>query len=1037
MTLLAPATFAQTAGITGTVRDQGGSALSRATIRTVHIGTNAERTVRTSHGGDYALTLLPVGIYRIEATSPNFKKGVAENIKLSVGDTVRIDFTLEVGALSETVTVKGTAPHVQSDSSALGTVIDRHQLSELPLNGRQFESLAHLVPGVVPVVQATINSSALGARSSSNNFSLDGVDNNDPYLNNFTLRPILDAIEEFKVQTLNAAELGRGAGANIQVTTRSGTNELHGSAWEFWRNDALDARNFFASPEIEKPPFNRNQFGATLGGPLFRDRTFFFLAYEGLRRRQRVISRQAVPPLAFRAGDFSALATPVRDPLTGLPFPGNVIPASRIHPAARNILAHGAYPEPTPGLSGPLNLLAANPFPNDADSISARIDHRVSRRNSLAVRYGFSRDDLLYPCSDAQAACIPGYPFTGNQHTQSLSVTDTHVLSPVLVNELRVGVNRSTAPRIALTSAAKGGRNVGGELGITGLPSSDDPNDWGFPALTIRGYGFVGDPGYVARAGITSYVADTLHRVAGAHSMRLGFEVRRLRLDAQPGRARDVLVFENRFTGHAFADFLLGYPVQTQRNPVDFVRYRSTWLLGGFIQDDFKVGSRLTLNLGLRYEYNTPDVERLDRLVNVNTFTHAYEIANQDGASRALYDPDRNNVAPRLGFAYRPRASARLVVRGGYGVFHDVGAMGNQYGPTRTGPPFFKQETFDASANPLDLTLSNPFPAGRLQPQDIFSVRGIQTDFRDGSYQQWSLGAQAEVARDTVLEVGYAGSKGSDLYRVVDVNQAILGPGTVQSRRPLPQYGSVEVLQSSGSSVYHAFLARGERRFSRGFSLLCSYTYGHAIDDGSSNLSVTIGQDAHNLAAERASADFDVRHRIVASYIWEVPFGRGRRLGAHASTLRQAVFGGWQISGITAWQTGSPLTPSLLASRSLTGPTRDRPNVTGVDPIMRDSPDRTLYLDRAAYALPPLGTFGNAGRNSVRGPGRANTDLGVAKDFHVKDKARIQLRVELFNAFNQPQLGPPVTAVDSPAFGRIGSTRANNRQVQLGLKATF
>lgn len=378
-----------------------------------------------------------------------------------------------------------------------------------------------------------------------------------------------------------------------------------------------------------------------------------------------------------------------------------------------------------------------------------------------------------------------------------------------------------------------------------------------------------------------------------------------------------------------------------------------------------------------------------------------------------------------------------MAIRGGYGIFYDLVAMGNHLGSTRQGPPFFQGETFDASANPLELTLSDPFPAGRLRPANVFNIRAMDTNFRDGYFHQWSLGAQKSIGQHAVVELGYVGTKGTALNRVVDINQALAGPGSVQSRRPLPQYGSLEILQSSGSSIYHALVARAERRFSGGLSFLVSYTYGHAIDDGSALGAIAIGQDARNLAAERASADFDLRHRLVASYIWDVPFGRGRRFGGDAHPFVRAVLGGWQISGIITLQTGLPVTPSLAASRSLTGTTRDRPNVTGVDPIVRDSADRTVYLDPAAYSLPPLGTFGDAGRNSVRGPGLSSTDLGFSKEFRLKEKARVQLRAELFNAFNQPQLGQPEATVDSAAFGRIGSTRADNRQVQLGVRIAF
>ncbi|MGH9844977.1 MAG: TonB-dependent receptor domain-containing protein, partial [Blastocatellia bacterium] len=931
---LASVAFAQTGAITGTVKDQSGAVLPGVTITITNTETNAQRSFVTDENGDYIVTVLPVGTYRLEAGMTGFKKGLAENIKLNVNDKLRIDLALEAGQVSDSVVVTGAAPLVQSETSSVGNVIDHQKVVELPLNGRRFESLAQLVPGVVAVGANAF--SASGARTTSNNFILDGIDNNDPAVNSFTLRPIVDSIQEFKVQTNSyTAEFGRGGGANIQVNTKAGTNKLHGGVWEFIRNDALDARGFFADPLAKKPPFRRNQFGGTLGGPVRRDRTFFFGAYESLRLRQQVSSLQSVPSLQFRAGDFSALTAALRDPVRGGTFAGNKILLDRIHPAALRVLDRGSYPAPTPGLAGASNLRAVNPFPDDVDQFSARIDHRLTRSNNLFGRYSFTQDNQQAPCSGGGAVCIPGYPLSAITRAQSLSLVDTHVFTTRLVNELRVGFNRQTLPRIALTSKAKGGRNVGAELGIPGLPASQDPNDWGFPTLSITGFGTIGDAGYQTRAGTTYDLSDIIDYTAGRHSIRAGFEMRRMGFNAQIGRARDALSFDGRFTGNAFADFLLGFPSQTQRNAEDFPRYRRINSYNWFVQDDLKVRDNLTLNLGLRYEFNTPDVEVFDRLVNVNTETFQYEIANRNGASRALYRPDLNNFAPRIGFAYRPTRSSNFVIRAGYGVFYDLFAQGNQIGPTRQGPPFFKGETFSASTNPRDLTLSDPFPAGRLQPSDVFNIRAIQTGFRDGYVQQWNLGVQKEILPNVVFEIGYLGSKGTHLFRVIDINQAFPGSGSVQSRRPLQQYGSVEVLESSGSSIFHALVSRIERRFAGGLSLLASYTYGHAIDDSSGELAA-IGQDARNLRAERGNSNFDARQRLALSYIYQLPFGQGKRFGNHLPAIADALLGGWQVSGITVFQSGLPLTPAISGQRNQTGVARDRPNATGIDPIFSD-----------------------------------------------------------------------------------------------------
>ncbi|MBI4474765.1 MAG: TonB-dependent receptor [Acidobacteria bacterium] len=1048
LAVMSPA-YAQTGALTGTITDPDGAVLPGVQIRVTNLDTNAERMFVTNDRGDYNVPLLPAGTYRIEAALPGFKTAVADKIEVNVDDRLRIDLTLQVGEIAEKLVVTEAPPLLQSETSSVGIVIDNQKVVELPLNGRQFESLAQLVPGSLSAAPGSSLSfrggfNAAGARETANSNMLDGLDNNDPAINNFTLRPIVDAIQEFKVlANTYSAEFGRGGGAQVIVSTKSGTNEFHAGVWEFLRNDKLDARDFFNKKGTgPKPPFRRNQFGAIAGAPIIRDRTFFFAAYEGIRRRQLFTSLQQVPTEAFRRGDFSAATAPIRDPenRSGPVFLGNIIPANRINPIAKRILDRGSFPLPTPGLAAPNNFLAINPFPNDVNQYSARLDHRIDGSNTLFGRYGFTKDTLETPCAaNGQTNCLPGFAHDDITRAHSLSIVDTHIFSPRMILELRAGFNRQLQSRIALTS---GRTDISSELGIPGSP---DPRDFGHPSIVIPGFSTIGDRGYQSRAGTTGQAAASLNYTAPSHSIRAGVDLRKILFYAG-SNFRETIRFSDTWTGNTFADFLLGLPSQTSRDPTDSFGYHVVNSYDWFVQDDYIVSNRLTLNLGLRYEYNTPDVEKQNRLAQLNVVTLKYEIAGRDGASRALYSPDKNNFGPRLGFAFRPNGGGKTVVRGGYGVFYDIAVVGNNFFFVRTGPPFQKPETFNAGSSLSDLSLSNPFPTARLTSSPIFDSPAIDPQFRDAYLQHWSLGVQRQLPKNTVFEVTYVGNKGTRLVKTVDVNQAFPEAGPtpppVQSRRPIPNYGAVPVLQSSGSSIYHGLLGRLQRRLTSGLSFLASYTYGHAIDDSTGG---NVAQDSRNLKADRGSSDFDARQRFVISYIYELPFGRQKQFGRDWGPVLNTLFGGWELSGIGTFQSGRPIFVQLSNQNSATGSTRDRPDIayiidpqyiqTTAKPVIANRTDKTVYLDPAVFSIPARGTFGNAPRNYFDGSGTNNWDLMIAKNFR-NEGFNVQFRAEFFNAFNHPSFNQPNRNPDNRAFGTITSTLLQNRQIQFGLKIT-
>ena len=1061
--------YAQSGTILGTVTDPDGAVLPGALVTVIHTDTNYERTFTTDERGDYTVPALPVGPYRVEVRLAGFRTGVAENIELRVDDRLRIDLMLQIGFVAERITVTEATPLVQSDSSSVGIVIDNQKITELSLNGRQFESLAQLVPGAVSAAPGSPLSfrggfNAAGARETANSNLLDGIDNNDPAINNFSLRPILDAIQEFKVLSNSySAEFGRGGGAQVIVNTRSGTNDLHIGLWEFLRNDKLDARNFFNNKDSgRKPPFRRNQFGVTAGGPILHDRTFFFAAYEGLRRRQLFTSLQQVPTEAFLRGDFSAVTVPIRDPenRVGPTFKDNIIPPNRINPVAKRILDRGSFPPPTPGLAGPNNFRALNPFPNDINQYNVRFDHRVNTANALFGRYGFTKDVLVTPCADqnaferfsvvgwdsvpgnGQTSCVPGFGHNDITHAQSLSLGDTHIFSPKVIMEIRGGFNRQLQSRIAFAS---GSDDVSSQLGI---PASSDPKDFGHPIIAISGLSTLGDRGYQKRAGTTGQAAASLNYTAGSHALRAGVDLRKVLFFAG-SNVRETLRFSDRWTGNPFADFLLGLPVQTTRDPIDSVRYHVVDSVNWFVQDDYIVSNRLTLNAGIRYEYNTPDVEKQNRLAQLNVETLKYEIAGQGGSSRSLYNPDKNNFGPRFGFAFRPEGTGKTVVRGGYGIFYDFPVIGNDLFFVRNGPPFQQPETFDAGTSPNSLTLSDPFPSARLNPSAIFDAPSIEPHFRNAYIQHWNVGYQRELPSHLLFEVSYLANKGTRLVRTVDINQAFPVPGLtqppIQPRRPIAGYGAAPLLQSSGNSIYHGLLGRLERRFSSGLSFLGSYTYGHAIDDSTGG---NVAQNARDLRADRGNSDFDARHRMVMSFVYDLPIGRGKALGKNWKSTLNTLFGGWELSGVGTFQSGRPIFVQLSPStpNSNTGSTRDRPDighfvdgkliVTKATPVLKDSTDKTLYLDPAAFSMPSLGSFGNAPRNYFNGPGTNNWDLMLGKNFR-REGLNVQFRAEFFNAFNHPSLNQPNRYFDRSSFGTITSTLLQNRQIQFGLKLAY
>ena len=1066
-----------TATITGTVTDASGAVVPGAAITVTNVQTNISVRTQSDSAGSYVVPSLRPGEYSVTTERSGFPKVVRTGITLQIAQVARIDVTLQAGGLTETVEVVGAASLLDTQTSSRGLVIDQKKIVDLPLNGRDYNQLALLSPGVLPGTPrlASVNFKGVlnvnGNRTFNNVFLLDGVDNIS-YSNSFRgenvqlVQPSIEALQEFKIQTnAYSAEFGRSSGAVVNATIKSGTNTIRGSVYEFLRDDALDANNFFSNAlGAPKPKRERNQFGVAIGGPLVRNRTFWFADYEGLRDAEGVPRVRQVPTAAEKAGVFSSM---VVDPFAaGRPaFPQNaqgqwLIPRERWDPVGAAIVAQ--IPDPNvPGST----IYASTPVTDTRqDQFDVRIDHQFAPRVTFFGRYSFV-DTLTF-----RPAPLPGLAegsfndaFGANDNrSQGLALGLTWTASSNLVGDFRFGYARgdyyTSPPNFGIDGAA--------EIGLRNVPS--DPSIvGGIPKVNIQGFDAVGrhtsTPQFQTPRSWNPRATFSWNR--GAHFIKFGAEFLHVEtrindLNATVGRMN----FENRFTNRAVGDLLLGLPSQLALTSYT-VMDQGQDMQFYFVQDDYRISPNFTANVGLRYEYATPPVEKENRFANFDPQTGTMMFA-KDGSlfERALIHPDRNNFAPRVGFAYTPWS--RLVVRGGYGVFFTHTVRQGREGLLGFNPPYLVDNLLQtgvsgaaAVASAAPFRLVNGYPSGLLDPTSLSSTvlrRAQDPNQRTPYIQQYNLGAQYELRPDLVLDVAYVGNKGTKLNGFRNLNQraVITNPDGSQAAgaRPYPAFGDIQWMENRVSSNYNSLQLRLEKRFSQGLSGMVSYTLGEALTEAPDHISTSGGgagvdtgvfrepQDGNNLRAERGPAEFDVRHRFVASYIYELPFGRGRRFGNGWNRALDLAFGGWQVTGIHVLQSGLALTATLGGATvlNLGGERRARPNLVG-NPVLPES-ERTLnrWFNTDAFAAfsPAPQAFGNAGVGIMRGPGVANFDFTLAKNFNLNGRRYFQFRTELFNAFNHPNFGPPNIARESSGFGQI-LTAAPGRIIQFGLKFYF
>ncbi|HET6975664.1 MAG TPA: TonB-dependent receptor [Pyrinomonadaceae bacterium] len=1043
--LLLPAVIAaQThrASVRGTVSDPNGAGIPGATIRLRNTDTDETRTVTSGEEGEYAISSIPPGNYEIEVDANAFAKRT-QQLVLVVNEQRRHDVSLTVGSLHPYEIDAPFETLLKKENASLGTVIENRQVTGLPLDGRNFYELSLLVPGAVPPAQGSAGSvrgdfafSVNGAREDANNFLLDGVYNVDPKLNTFGVRPSVDAIKEFEMLTSTYdASFGRNPGAQVNVILNSGSNAFHGSAFEFHRNAALDARNFFAPASEPKPKYIRNQFGGSFGGPIKHDRTFFFADYEGTRSREGITRITNVPTAQERVGNFSqsVFGVPI-NPFTGMPFDNGRIPDFFINPIGRAIAA--LYPLPNRNV--PFQNFVSSPIlRDDNDSFDARIDHHLTDRAQLTFRYSFGDRDLFEPFTGPSLALVPGFGDTVKRRSQNGMGALTLMLSPNLVNESRVAFSRvasSVTQEASVLNSA------------VGLPTiSPRARDLGLSFITITGFSPLGDEGNNPQNSVTNvyqFINNSSY-VHGNHIVKFGADLRFTQQNAfRDVESRGRLQFSpfGQVTFNALGDLLLGAPLVTSVARVDNPQQIRTHSYNFFINDSYRITPRLTLNGGLRYEYNSPPVDAEDRANIYDVATRSLVRVGTNGVPRSGFESDKNNFAPRVGFAWS--VGERTVLRGGYGVYYDQSPLA----PAEAlyfNSPFFDNNIFFPLPPPFPpLTLNDPFPAFFPFPLPD-SALSIQRDLRTGYMQHWNLNIERQLGDKNVLEVAYVGSKGTKLLTARDINQpqpSVLPPGLPFVPRPNPQFDDINLLESRANSNYHALQARFQRRLSRGLSTLASYTWSKSIDDASNFFSSAgdpnFPQNSYNVAAERGRSNFDVAHRLSVSYSYALPL---RKTGAG---LAAKLVNGWETFGILTLQSGRPFTVALLSEIDNSGTGRsilgfgnnDRPNLIGNPELSDQTTDR--WFNTAAFAFSASGTFGNAGRNILEGPGFQNFNTSLVKNTTLTEDVNLQFRVEAFNLFNHPNFNLPDNFLGSPTFGHITSAR-DPRHLQFGLKLLF
>jgi hypothetical protein len=1093
LTCLSATAQETTGSIRGTLLDPSGAIIVGAGVTATQDETGLARNSTTDTRGSYLFVALPIGHYRLTAEAKGFQKFEQRGITLDVNQNATVTIQLAIGGVAQKTEVQANAPLVETSVTSLGKTVDGRDVLDLPLNGRNFSQLGLLQPGVVPITPGLAEAGGSlrngqayavnGQRPESNNFLIDGADNFNSVDGGFVIQPPIDSIAEFRILTHTAnAEFGHSSGSTTNIITRSGSNSFHGAAWDFLRNDAMDAKSFFAQ-DVE--PLKRNQFGGTFGGPIKKDKTFFFLYYEGLRNRQGETSSATVPTADERTGNFAQLCpegftggfcnnpqNQLVNEFSGQPFPNNQIPF--INPISQNLLPF--FPLPNNPALGPNGFTTTETLDQNYDQFGVRVDHYLTSRDVLNFRYSFTQGNTLDPLSTS-GANVPGFPVGEDQRAQNFVAQETHTFSPNLTGLVRLSFMRNKFlfdEHINHTTPES--------LGFAYSPQLDAAA--GPPFVQVSGYAAVGDPITGPRNTYENNlnVSGSLTWIHGRHEFKFGGGYGHDQINVLFGIATNgFFVFAPAPINDAFASFLVGAPVLFLQGGGDPSRGLRGNNFNLYAQDTFKVTSHLTVNLGLRYDVPSPYTE-------IHNRQNLFEPGRQStvipaappglvypgdaGVPDGLIPTERRAFAPRLGVAWDPTGKGQWVVTAAYGVFFDPYYNG-QGGPLQTpnsAPPYLQTPQVSFPANFADpFAGQNPFAGGFATPMTLLT---LDPRLRLPYAQDWNLNLQRSFGSNWLLEVGYVGTKGTKLPRFIEANPAVFIPGetggqpnstedNVNYRRLYSgctladptgpcNYASAGEISGQANSNYNALEVSLKKRFSRGLSFLASYTLSKTIDDvstlnitGSASQSVAgendLAQNPFDLGAERGRSMFDARHRFVLSYEWSIPFLR------NSQTWYGRVLGNWQANGITTLMSGTPFTiydsqdvSSQGQAPEISGFSSNRPNLIG-NPNSGPRTPQEWFNTSAFQRLDPVtqaGQFGNAGRNIVTGPPLQEWDFSLFKNIPIKESKNIQFRAEFFNFFNHANFRLPDNDISSPTFGQI-SEALPGRLVQLALKFTF
>jgi hypothetical protein len=1064
--------------VLGTIRDPSGAAMAGAKVNLENTKTGIQQNAVTDNSGNYQFLNVPIGSYRVSGEAAGFKRAVAEEFQVTVSARQRVDLNLQVGDVAEQVMVTDAVAALETDTSSRGTVINTNQIVNLPLNGRNYADLALLAPGVRRSAISTSRDASFnvnGMRSSLNNFVVDGVDNNsygtsNQGFSNQVVQLSPDAVQEFRVETTNySAEFGRAGGGVINASIRSGTNLFHGAVWEYARNTKLNATGFFKPINNEKPVLIQNQFGFAVGGPVIRNRAFFFADYEGFRRVSRSIVFATLPSMQQRQG---ILGSPIRNPYTGEVYADGVIPQAQISRFARDVLA--GLPEPTG--SGASNNFQTQPRRTEpSNKGDVRYDHYFGSRLTAFARYSQRELNRFEPPN------IPG-PSGGDANgdvrvaNRQIALGANFTVSPTSTIDFRIGISKTEGGKFPIFVGTEG---VAEKYGFPNVPS-DPRYTGGIYRQAVNGFTAFGVQSSSPQFQNPSVLNPKFNysKIAGSHSLKAGYEYQAINTqidDFQPKYGVDN--YSGRFSQvpgtpannvQFLADFMFGarshYELATPA--IIDLRQRMHFF---YLQDDYKLSSKLTLNMGVRYEFATPQWEKDNRLSNFDPTTNSFLYAKSGSIyDRALVHPDRNNWAPRFGLAYT--LTPKTVIRSGYGISYiHFNRLGGEnllsYNLPNILNPFVDQlaPVVSGSGQPLCSSVNDPafscfrpteqgYPNGFLDLNNInpqlVRTNYIPSDYRTSYAQSWHFTIQQELAKDLVLDVGYVGTRGVGLMILGDYNQAApnaVGQNlNIQARRPIQNFGYIQQSFGGGFLSYHALQVKVEKRYSAGLYLLNSFTFSKAIDNASGHLETANGDNSRvnyrNLAAEKGLSGYDQPFNNTTALTYELPIGRNRKFGSSWNGFVDAFLGGWRLTAINTMTSGLPvnLTYDPSSQFQVSGAPTYRPNIVGDPLIPEGERSHTRYLNPATVLLPtdPSQPFGNAGRNIVRAPNFKQLDLGLHKAFRITEGTALEFRGEAFNALNRTNFMAPNSNRSSNAFGTIGGTFPA-REVQLALKFVF